>query len=297
MAAFLVATAGAGCDRVEPDEARLAPGVFFRRERAAGAQVVDVDLSRAPVRATVVAEGVEPVRNNLVGDCRTVPEWAERRGAVAGLNGGFFGHTYDDRGRRKQIMGLAVSGGNVVAPGGIVHSRTTPGERFLRAAIGFRADGTPDIAWAAGARGGRLLRYGEPVNPGNGAPWRVTSAVACGPRLFVRGERRITDREERLASNRELPRAFAAYDLVNGKPDHFVIGRADDMEFEQVADFLAAYFRRRHGTAPYDALCLDGGPSAQLVYRDEAGTLHDAEPTGVLVPTVLLLLPKEKPTP
>ena len=116
-------------------------------------------------------------------------------------------------------------------------------------------------------------------------------AVACGPRLFVRGTQRITAREERLNSPGKLPRAFAAYDLMDGKPRHFVLGRADAMEFADVADFLKTYFQRTHGTGPQDALCLDGGPSAQLVYR-EHGTLHDAEETGVLVPTAILLLPK-----
>ncbi len=152
----------------------------------------------------------------------------------------------------------------------------------------------PDIAWAAGSARVGARRYPEPLNPKNGTPWDVYSAVACGPRLFVRGQRQITDREERLVSPGALPRAFAAYDLVNGRPGHFILGRADAMEFTEVADYLDAYFRRVHGTAPHDALCLDGGPSAQLVYRD-GETLLDAEPTGVLVPTAILLLPKNRP--
>lgn len=282
-----------GCPRAEPNEVRVAPGVVFRRDGEAGVQVLDVDLRQASVRPVVVAEGIERRRNNFVGDCRTVREWAERAGALGGLNGGFFGDMYDDRGRRKQIVGLAMVNGEVVAPGGLVASTRQRGERFLRAAIGFAADGTPDIAWASGERSGGARRYAEPVNPGSGTRWRVRSAVACGPRLFVRGQRRITVREERLASPGRLMRAFVAYDVdAENKPRHLLLGRADAMEFEDVADFLTAYFQRTHGTRPHDALCLDGGPSAQMVYRDGSGELRDAEPTGVLVPTAILLLPR-----
>ena len=70
-----------------------------------------------------------------------------------------------------------------------------------------------------------------------------------------------------------------------------MLGRADAAEYEDVANFLEDYFRRRHGAQVEDAMCLDGGPSAQLVYRDTDGALRDAEPTGVRVPTAILLLP------
>jgi hypothetical protein len=287
----------AGCI---PDAARRAassdiavtPGVTFRRDARAGVQILDVDLARAPVRPMVVASNVRRRRNNFVGDCRTVREWAERTGAVGGMNAGFFGDTYDDRGRRKQIVGLAVVENNVVAPGGSVVSTQRAGERFLRAAVGFRPSGTPDIAWASATLAGDVRRYANVLNPGAGQAWPVRSAVACGPRLFVRGARRITDREERLISPGRVPRAFVAYDLGTDKrPRHLILGRADAMDFAQVADWLESYFARTHNTRPHDALCMDGGASAQLVYRHE-GRLHDAEPTGVLVPTAILLVPK-----
>jgi hypothetical protein len=275
----------------EPHTVQVAPGVVFRRDETAGVQLLDVDLMTASVRPVVVAGNVERRRNNFVGECKTVREWAGQAGALGGLNAGFFGDTYDERGRRKQIVGLAMMDGRVVAPGGMVPSTRRPGERFLRAAIGFSEQGAPDIAWASGTLRGGVRRYAEPVNPASGTPWRVHGAVACGPRLFVRGQRRITDRDERLISPGKLPRAFAAYDLEDGKPRHLLLGRADGMEFADVADFLSAYFQRAHGAPPHDALCLDGGPSAQLVYRD-GGALRDAEATGVLVPTAILLLPR-----
>lgn len=285
-------TAGSGCGQYDnqPAAVPVAPGVVFRRDEAAGVQLLEVDLQTAAVQPVLVASAVDRHRNNFVGDARTVREWAERFGAIGGLNGGFFGHTYDDAGRRKQIVGLAIARSRVIAPGGMVSSTRQPGEKFLRAAIGFSEQGVPDIAWAAGALRGPIRRYAEPINPGTGTPWRVGSAVACGPRLFARGALRITDRDERLVSPGKLPRAFAAYDVVNGKPRRLLLGRANAMEFGEVARFLVAYFKRAHGTAPHDALCLDGGPSAQLVYRDGA-ILHDAEETGVRVPTAILLVP------
>lgn len=289
-AAFLFAVPG--CGRREAAEVAVASGVTFRRDARAGVQVLDVDLMAARAQPVVVAANVSREGNNFVGDCKTAREWAEQFGAVGGMNAGFFGETYDDLGRRKQIVGLAMAAGKVVAPGGAVVSTRTPGERFLRAAFGVSVRGTPDVAWASGARSGFVRRYDDVVNPGPGTPWAVTSAVACGPRLFVRGRRRITDREERLVHPERVPRAFVAYDVgPNGRPRRLLLGRADAMDFSQVADWLEGYFSSRHGSRPHDALCLDGGPSAQLVYRD-GNTLRDAEPTGVLVPTAILLVPR-----
>jgi hypothetical protein len=240
----------------------------------------------------VVAANVSRTRNNFVGDCFTAREWAERFKAVGGMNAGFFGETYDDIGRRKQIVGLAMVDGKVVVPGGVVTSPRDRAERFLRPAFGVSGRGTPDIAWASGVRSGFVRRYDDVVNPGPGAPWAVTSAVGCGPRLFVRGRRRITDREEWLTDPEKDQRAFVAYDIgPNGRPRRLLLGRADAMDFSQVADWLEGYFSSRYKSRPHDALCMDGGPSAQLVYRD-GDTLRDAEPTGVLVPTAILLVPR-----
>lgn len=280
----------AGC-RQARKRTPVAPGILFLRDPAAGAQLLDVDLATAAVRPAVVATNVERRRGNFIGDAKTVREWVAETGALGGMNAGFFGDTYDAMGRRKQIVGLAVVNGKVVAPGAKTASTVREGEEFVRAALGFGPSGTPDIAWATGTLKGALRRYPEAVHPGRGVPWQVRSAVACGPRLFVRGERRITYREERLRSEGRLPRAFAAYDRVDGRPRHLVLGRTDAMEYTEAADFLAAYFRRAHGTAPHDALCLDGGASAQIAYR-EGRTVRDAAPTGVLVPTAILLLPK-----
>jgi hypothetical protein len=67
------------------------------------------------------------------------------------------------------------------------------------------------------------------------------------------------------------------------------------MEFTDVATYLTDYFARAHQSSPREAMCLDGGPSAQLVYRAN-GALVDVEPTGVLVPTAILLVPNQSET-
>lgn len=271
----------------------VAPGVTFVRDDKAGVQLLDIDLATASVRPVIAAANIERRRGNVIGDAKTVEEWAkEHRGVIGGINGGFFGDTYDDLGRRKQIVNLCLINGKVQSPGAFaVPARTSI--RILRSAIGFTESGMPDIAWATATYAGTLRRYNEPVNPDSGTPWRVHSALACGPRLYVRGRRRITDREERLVSPGRLMRAFVAYDHgEDGKPRHLVFARADAMEYTHIADYLAAYFQKTHGTSPHDAMCLDGGHSAQLVYRDKDGNIEDAEPTGVLVPTAILLAPK-----
>jgi len=283
--------AGTGCRHTPPAEIPVAPGVTFRRDSIAGFQILDVDLRVATVRPVVVAQNVERQRGNYVGDCKTVAEWAEAYDAIGGINAGFFGDTYDQVGRRKQIVGLAAIDGKVIAPSDFVASTRVTGERYLRSAIGFTREGTPQIAWATGSMRSVLRRYDSPINPTGSDFWRVRSAVGCGPRLYTDSARRITDHEERRVSPGKLSRAFVAYDVEDKIPRHLILGRADTAEFEDVASYLRDYFSRVHHTAPEEAMCLDGGPSAQLVYRSE-GRYEDAEPTGVLVPTAILLVPR-----
>ncbi len=273
----------------------VAPGVVFARSGTPGDgfQTISLDLARASVRPVVGARNVAREKNNFVGDAFTVREWCERNGAIGGLNGGYFGVTYDEIGSRKQIVQLAVVDGKVVAPGSDTPSSRTPGERYLRSAIGFHPDSTPEIVWATGTVKNVIRAYGSPTNPTDRKPWKgIRYAVACGPRLYARGVRRITDREERLVSPGGLIRAFVAYDTdASGKPLHFVMGRADSADYGEVADFLKRFFAEKYRTVPREAMCLDGGSSGQLVYKS-GGTLVDAEPTGVRVPTAILLIPR-----
>lgn len=271
----------------------VAPGVTF--ERHAGFQTLAVDYAKADITPTVVAQNVTRQKNNFVGDAFTVRDWCEKRGAIAGINGGFFGQSYDDLGTRKQLVQLCVVDGKVVAPGSDTPSTRTPGERYLRSAVGFHTNGAPEIVWATGTVKNKLRAYGSPTNPDTKMDWKnIRSAVACGPRLYAGGVRRITDREERLVSEPALIRAFVAYDTDDaGRPRHFVMGRADAATYAQVADFLAGFYKSHYQTAPTEAMCLDGGQSGQIVYKAN-GQLLDAEATGVRVPSAILLLPRRR---
>ncbi len=277
------------------DSATVAPGVTFARTGATGNgfQTIAVDLATAAVRPVIAAQNVSREKNNFVGDAFTVRDWCEKRGAIGGLNGGFFGTSYDEIGSRKQIVQLAVIEGKVVAPGSDIPSSRTPGERYLRSAIGFTSNGTPEIAWATGTVKNVIRAYGSPTNPDRKKSWNdIRYAVACGPRLYAAGVRRIMDKEERLVSPDPLIRAFVAYDTNgSGIPLHFVMGRADSATYAQVTDFLERFFTEQYHSKPEEAMCLDGGSSGQLVYRSH-GKLIDAEPTGVRVPTAVLLVPK-----
>ncbi len=278
-----------------PASVAVTHGVTFLRDERAGVQLLDVDLSDTEVRPVVVAAHVERRGDNFIGDAKTVREWAEETGAVGGMNAGFFGDTYDQVGRRKQIVQLALVDGKTLAPGARMQSSRTPGENYLRSAVGFGGgdDGSPSMTWASGNIRHVIRRHdGGPINQTDGMPWNVRWAVSCGPRLFADGKRFITDRDERLVSPNKVARAFVAYDWENGKPRHLILARADAMDYTQVAEFLTEYFNRVHQTTPRDAMCLDGGASAQIVYKNN-GALEDAEPTGVLVPTAILLTPKK----
>jgi hypothetical protein len=288
---FLFSLSLAGCGKPSPKSVDIAPGIVFRRDETVGVQTVSVDLQTAAVRPVFVAENIERRGNNFVGDCKTVREWSEKYGAIVGMNATFFGNTYDEVGRRKQIVGLLVREGRVVAPFSFIKASDTSGAKYTRSALGFGVDGKPQIAWVTGTMSAPPKRYNSAVSPPEGAPWQTLFAAGCGPRLFAAGSKYIADRDERLVSPGKLNRAFVAYDWDRGGPQHMVLGRADAMEFSEIADYLTVLFRREFNSAPEEAMCMDGGPSAQLVYRN-SGSIEDAEPTGVLVPTALLLLPK-----
>ena len=281
----------ADCQRTPPAMVTVAPGVVFRRDAGAGVQIVEADLRTARIRPVVVVENIERRRNNFIGDCKTVREWGEKYGAIAGLNATFFGDTYDDLGRRKQIVGLLAREGKIVAPFSFVAGANGSGQKYTRSALAFTAQGKPEIAWATGTLSAPPKRYNAAVNPTEQRQWNVASIAGCGPRLFAAGQRFVSDRDERLVSPGKLSRAFVAYDADADGPRHLLLCRADAMEFSEIADYLTAYFQKQYHSAPEEALCMDGGPSAQLIYRNN-GIMEDAEPTGVLVPTAILLLPE-----
>ena len=270
---------------------KVAPGVVFERDENAGIQVLTVDLQTAHVRPVIALANVERVRNNFVGDAKTVREWAGENHAVAGINANFFGETYDTLGHRKQIVGLAIANGTVVAPGSMAEGRSLPHTRRVRSVFGVNAQNEPEIAWATGTKKSGPRKYPSPVDPDTSFVWPVRFAAACGPRLWANGAVHLGDREEWLVDSHRASRAFVAYDMENGKPAHLLLGRADASDYAGVAAYLEVYFKREFHSVPHEAMCFDGGPSAQLVYQNN-GRLEDAQATGVLVPTALLLVPK-----
>ena len=98
-----------GCGGEPPSEVTVAEGVVLRTDKATATQTLTVDRNTATVRPVVVAENLERRRNNVVGDAHTVRDWVQKYGAVAGVNGGFFGDMYDSLGRRKQLFLLNLT--------------------------------------------------------------------------------------------------------------------------------------------------------------------------------------------
>lgn len=272
---------GGACNTPTPQEQELVPGVVFRRDTTQGTQTLTIERAIAQVRPVVVAENLEKIRNNTVGDAHTVQEWARKYDAIAGVNGGFFGETYDSLGRRKQLVQLCVVEGKVVAPGAPVGSA-------LRSGIGFTGSGEPEISWVVGNEKSGALRYERPVKSKQAVTWRMESAVAAGPRLIHRGKIDIADRAEKLVSDVRVTRMAVAFN-----ERYLVFCRADAMTYGELARSLVEFYKKQLQSAPDEALCLDGGPSAQLVYRGPgSGPLQDVEPTGVQVPSAILLLPR-----
>ena len=231
----------------------------------------------------------------VAGAAHTVHDWCVQEHALGGVNGGFFGKTFGDS---KEIMGLLMTEGQVRNAGRKVRSPSNPSNQFVRAALGFTASGTPRIGWLTSDRDNGVHAVNQPLNPTTNQVWNLRSALACGPRLIADGTTVITDRQERLVSPRSLPRTFVAYDVEGvgrkARPRHLVMGVAMEMTFADVAACMQRYFRTVHHTQCADALCLDGGSSSQLIYRDARkpnipDAYIDARPGFVTVPTALLI--------
>ena len=273
----------------------LAPGVRHRAIPVGdgGVDVVDVDLTRTQTRLTVQTEGITRAGGVVVGQAWTPHEWLSKTGALAAVNGGYFG-PYQDSTSRKDFVGLLVQKGRVrhaAPPLYGAGSAAIKRGQYVRSAFGLMADGTPSIVWAATDPGSpqSLHIYDAPMGQ-RGAVWPVWDAVGCGPTLISAGRVSVTQSSERLASPGARPRTFVAYDGSPGHPRHFVFGIASGMTFQTLAAFLHDYFPRYTQSAAQAAMCLDGGASTQLSYRLNRQVQSPME-TGVTVPNALLLLP------
>lgn len=283
---------------------RVAAGVEYRyipegspvvRGMQSDALLLDVDLRTPGVHIEVAADNVRKQPGGMVaGVAHTVREWCQQSQALGGVNGGFFGKTLGDD---KEIMGLLMTEGQIRNPGRKVRSPSNPANQFVRAALGFTDSGMPRIGWLTSDKDNGIHAVDQPLNPRTNQIWNLRSAIACGPRLIADGAVVITDRQERLVNPGARPRTFVAYDVEgsgrNARPRHLILGVGMEMSFADVAACMQRYFRTVHHTECAEALCLDGGSSSQLIYRDPkkpaSSSYIDARPGFVAVPTALLI--------
>lgn len=273
----------------------LAPGVVHRAIPLAadtGIDVIDVDLGNARARWSIETSSIKMADGRVIGQALTPREWLTRLSGLAAVNGGYFGS--EDGAGSKEFVGLLVQGGRVRHTAPPLHGQGSPTIRrgqYVRSAFGLAADGTPRIAWAATDLGKpqSLHTFAAPMGR-RGAAWRIAQAVGCGPTLISGGRIVVTQYQERLASPGPRPRTFVAYDAVDGRPRHLLVGTASGADFHALAAFLAAYFPQYDGTRAEAAMCLDGGASTQMTYRTN-GALQSPRDTGITVPDALVLLP------
>ena len=278
------------------EEDILAPGVVHRAlplTADTGIDVIDVDLARAQARWTFATRGIQKVNGLVVGKALTPRDWLTQLGGLAAVNGGYFG-MYGDAQGRKDFVGLLVQKGRVRHAAPPLHGQggaTIRRGQYVRSAFGLTAGGVPQIVWAATDMGKpqSLRAFAAPMGR-RGAAWRIAQAVGCGPTLISGGRIVVTQYQERLASPGARPRTFVAYDLVNGRPKHLLVGTASGSDFHALSAFLAGYFPHYDGGRAEAAMCLDGGASTQMTYRAN-GALQSPRETGVTVPDALVLVP------
>jgi exopolysaccharide biosynthesis protein len=273
---------------------RVADGVVYRTfgahdPMARGTEVwlIDIDLSRPGVQVSVAAHGLRRGEAPATGDARTAAEWCAGTGAVAAVNGGYFGAGDD---ARKEIVGLLVQRGRVVSSASV---RRGDRGSYVRSVFGASSRGVPAIRWATGSRGAvRLRGHRGPTDAASAGAWSPASAVGCGPRLISGGKVKVADRAERLVSPGRVPRTFVGYSLSRGRPAHLVLAVGQRMDYADAAAFLKAYFRGFHRAACAEAMCVDGGGSSQMAYREGE---HIRMPISSLVTTPTAIVVRVRP--
>ena len=286
----IIAVAEVGCRAPEkqavPGETVM-PGLVVRslRQGLSPVRVIDVDLSARGIRVEIAADKIAVRQGRITGEARTLPEWLRLTGAVAGVNGGFFGQTV---GEYKEIVGLLKLAGKVRVAAPVYRSNSS-GVRYARCALGLTRSGNPDIAWVTSRPGApqALRRHDSAVVTDAGTPWEMEQAVACGPRLIRNGKIQISDRGERLASPGALPRTFLGYGGPAGRR-RLVLCAATGLDFADCARFLMDYCQRQYRVPCWDAMALDGGGSTQAAWRQNGEVTADPD-FGTTVPTAVLV--------
>lgn len=224
-----------------------------------------------------------------VGDALRLSEWCRLTGAIAGVNGGFFGAEVTPG--RKEVIGLLKVDGVTYARAPVYRSQSDRSITYAHSTFGIRDGRTPLVGWVVSDPRSRERLHAFPRPERLSAPklWQPDGALSGGPRLVHAGRRFVAASDERLASAGALPRTFLGYSHgPNGERARLVLVTASAMTYGEAADFLLNYFRERHGVTCEEAMCLDGGPSSQLAYRSGTQVLT-AHAETVTVPTCILI--------
>ncbi len=270
---------------------RVARGVHYRAipendplTNGSPVWLVEAELGIPGPVIRVVSSGLRERESPRYGDCHVAALWCATTGAVAAINGGYFGDGDD---KRKEIVGLLVGDRMVLSSGSQRRGSRGP---YVRSVFGVGLDGSPGIRWATGRRGSKadLQWYSDPEQSQASGTWSVREAVGCGPTLVVGGKVRVTDRQERLVSPGRLPRTFIGYSSRSGKPDRLVMAVGQAMEYSDAAAFMAGYFRRELKTECERAMCLDGGASSQIACVAD-GNVVEPYAAYVKVPTAVAI--------
>jgi exopolysaccharide biosynthesis protein len=265
--------------RFYPRADRLSP--------VAAVHVLDIDLSK-DLEVSIAADNTELHKGVVYGDTFTLPEWIDRKGALAGVNGGFFGQS---SGGRKEIVGLLAREGHIDSSGSLRQSPKAKDRKFVRSVFALDEKSSPHIGWMTGRRGTKasLADHDRPLNPTNSTRFEASAAMACGPRLVANGDLKISDSDEKLGSPESVPRTFVAFSRTDGKPVRLILCVTPAMTYADCAAFVQRYFREVAGSSCAEAMCLDGGSSSQMSYR-KGEEIVRAYPTGVSVPTAVLVV-------
>ncbi len=274
--------------RTAADGKRLARGItLFRVKHGASTmRALRIDLAEPGVRVEIAAEDIAFRESRITGRAHTVPDWIARKGAVAGINGGFFGESVGTE--FKEIVGLCKIAGKVRSAGPTFRSSRT-GKNYVHAAFGLTREAEGRIGWVNSVKGSpQSLRSHRSADiSGRGTEWDVWQAVGCGPRLVREGKADVAAASERLRSPGELPRTFLGIG-GEGKSRRLALAIADGAEFDTCADFMVDFFRTRCGVPCRDAMALDGGASTAMAWR-EGKSIDVSPPLAATVPTAVLV--------
>lgn len=251
----------------------------------AGIRVFSAANDSLPLRAWLVR--VAPAhRANVavspdVSDNRSATgDFAAPDSVCVAANAGYFTMNKTPAGH----VGLLQIDGVLVEPATQAVTRDTVRYPTARAALGIRADGTFDIAWAA-SRGDTLFALEAPPAHAPGAPatldlgsaarWAVEDVVGTGPMLVQGGQPRVTPNEEVFFGTSipdVHPRTAAGY-TTDGTLLLLVVDGRQDTSRGVSLDELA---RLMIEAGAVEALNLDGGGSSAIV----AGGVLLNRPTG-----------------